>query len=679
MRVAFVLSGGGAKGDFEVGALRYLYDQVLPGLGKEQPDIICGTSVGAVNSVKLAEGGRQALEQLERIWTETLNDPNDMYLTEPWYNDIVIRLQPLTDKIKGDMIFSIASSVLGAPISLLGALDLIFLALTLDEIKGLVEGAKNSVSAFNLKPMEAKLRDPKNLNPVAVAQSGILLRLAVVGLQSGELGYVTERGELLMPGRQPQAINLVDGVLASASEPGIFPPVQLPDDYYTDGGVREISPVRVALELGADQLFIVVASKAEVNRKNFGPDFPLTTFNIVLRTVEDLLTNEVQESELNPPRGWDRPVTIIQPTVELHDTLTVDPGLISISMDYGWLRAFDTVQAPQFQSNELSSLRRYSDRIVELRKQIWYLEHQFFPGLVFPDGSVPSEPLTFHLQEIRNLKRDLFQLVIARRQFFSPESVPANALWWAKWERHAQYNWAPGPIIPSPWDEFRAINGEILPAEPPPGQTYTLTLVSNPPEGGRVDGGGIYTPGTQTSLRAYPNAGWAFRRWTEDNREVSTDPYAFLVTMDRDHTYVAIFERSDVPTNTTRATALDISVGYNAEFNSANAPLQDGEPPISDCGGNGDPRIGKTIWFRFTPIASGRYGIIAETRTFDVVVAVYRDTQLIGCAWAAYSGIEGEPVTGAGGWFAMDAGSPYYIRLGGSWGESGIVRLSVRQ
>jgi predicted acylesterase/phospholipase RssA len=49
MKTAIVLSGGGARGDFQVGALLYLY-----GVGR-YPQIICGSSVGAINGVKLAE------------------------------------------------------------------------------------------------------------------------------------------------------------------------------------------------------------------------------------------------------------------------------------------------------------------------------------------------------------------------------------------------------------------------------------------------------------------------------------------------------------------------------------------------------------------------------------------------------------------------------------------------
>lgn len=50
MKTALVLGGGGAKGAFEVGGLRFLYNQQI------RPDLICGTSVGAINAIKLADG-----------------------------------------------------------------------------------------------------------------------------------------------------------------------------------------------------------------------------------------------------------------------------------------------------------------------------------------------------------------------------------------------------------------------------------------------------------------------------------------------------------------------------------------------------------------------------------------------------------------------------------------------
>jgi predicted acylesterase/phospholipase RssA len=72
MTDALSLSGGGAKGDFQLGALRYLYESGI------RPTIIRSTPVGSVNAIKLAEGYDPAdtgrgLAGLERQW-EVIED-----------------------------------------------------------------------------------------------------------------------------------------------------------------------------------------------------------------------------------------------------------------------------------------------------------------------------------------------------------------------------------------------------------------------------------------------------------------------------------------------------------------------------------------------------------------------------------------------------------------------------
>src|SRR5947208_2872200 len=78
--IALVLSGGGVQGDFEIGAVRYLYDHGI------RPDIICGTSVGAINGGALFMG-EGSLDLLESVWLE-LKVNEDMYKMEPWFQNL---------------------------------------------------------------------------------------------------------------------------------------------------------------------------------------------------------------------------------------------------------------------------------------------------------------------------------------------------------------------------------------------------------------------------------------------------------------------------------------------------------------------------------------------------------------------------------------------------------------
>ncbi len=60
MERALILSGGGARGSFQVGVMRYLTE-----IGWK-PDLICGTSIGAINAA--AYGSGLSIDDLARLW-----------------------------------------------------------------------------------------------------------------------------------------------------------------------------------------------------------------------------------------------------------------------------------------------------------------------------------------------------------------------------------------------------------------------------------------------------------------------------------------------------------------------------------------------------------------------------------------------------------------------------------
>lgn len=62
MTTAFVLGGGGLLGAHEVGMLRALSDAGI------RPDLVVGTSVGAINGVLVAAGPARAASQLRELW-----------------------------------------------------------------------------------------------------------------------------------------------------------------------------------------------------------------------------------------------------------------------------------------------------------------------------------------------------------------------------------------------------------------------------------------------------------------------------------------------------------------------------------------------------------------------------------------------------------------------------------
>ncbi|MBN1137851.1 MAG: patatin-like phospholipase family protein [Anaerolineae bacterium] len=80
-KLAFVLGGGGARGALQIGALRALLEAGI------QPDMLVGTSAGAINAVYLATHGLtpQGLDSLAEAWCEAaaaeLMPPHYLWLT----------------------------------------------------------------------------------------------------------------------------------------------------------------------------------------------------------------------------------------------------------------------------------------------------------------------------------------------------------------------------------------------------------------------------------------------------------------------------------------------------------------------------------------------------------------------------------------------------------------------
>lgn len=62
---------------------------------------------------------------------------------------------------------------------------------------------------------------------------------------------------------------------------------------------------------------------------------------------------------------------------------------------------------------------------------------------------------------------------------------------------------------------------------------YNISLSANPAEGGTVSGGGTYEEGTEITISAAPNEGYAFDAWISSGDTISQDSsYTFTITRD---------------------------------------------------------------------------------------------------------------------------------------------------
>ncbi len=186
--LAFVLGGGGARGALQLGALRAL---LYAGI---RPDLLVGTSMGAVNAVGLALWGPDlsALETLEWAYQEIWN----YEVMEPNVRRVALR------------------AALGGP---------------------------NKEASWRL----ADVLIASGITPdVRFDQAWV--RLAVVGTN-------LDTGQPVIYGQDPSQ-SIYDGLLASIAVPPWFAPVEKDGELIIDGGVVSNLPIEAAVTLGATEI-----------------------------------------------------------------------------------------------------------------------------------------------------------------------------------------------------------------------------------------------------------------------------------------------------------------------------------------------------------------------------------------------------------------------------------------
>jgi len=242
---ALVLSGGGARGAYEAGVLRFLVEE-LPRRFGLQPDfdIVSGTSVGAIHACFMAataDGGPERGRRLAGIWEE----------------------------LRVDEVFQFqGKALLGLPSRLLGLRKIgqqLRAGQRPDRLYGLLDTKPLERLVLNSIPWRGIRRNLRegNIEAVCVTATQIATGRAVV---------FTQRRDPLPPWARDDAIHMQPirilpiHALASAAIPALFPAVRVGSRYYADGGLRLNTPLAPAVRLGADRILVIGLSHADSQR-----------------------------------------------------------------------------------------------------------------------------------------------------------------------------------------------------------------------------------------------------------------------------------------------------------------------------------------------------------------------------------------------------------------------------
>ncbi len=234
---ALVLGGGSIKGAFQAGALGEVLARGFA------PRIITGISVGALNGAFLAERAGRAGggvpdwpaigAQLVQFWKDNVTQPEDI---------IEVRSR---GKVALSALFSRFAGLVKT-----------------DRLKALV---RKELSESNLR------------------NSPVAFYAGCVNLADGEIVYAS----LGFP-------NLLDYIIASTAIPIMMPISFIGDRPYYDGGMRDIAPLKQAIDAGATEIICVACQPF----KTGGSDFHRGNILHLVDRVVTIMTNEILRNDL---------------------------------------------------------------------------------------------------------------------------------------------------------------------------------------------------------------------------------------------------------------------------------------------------------------------------------------------------------------------------------------------
>jgi NTE family protein len=221
-RAAIVLSGGGVRGAYEVGAVAGMIEVLGLGPGDRAPfQIFTGTSVGAINAAYLASNahrGDLAIDGLIALW----------------------RSLSVDEYVRFDLIDGWRRRRAG------------------------IEGGWSILDPVPLARLVARGINWEHLRAAHRRKEPHALLVAALEVMTGQTTMFAqvaggiEFRPSMAPGRRAVETDIgLDHVLASAALPFIFPARRIGEAFYCDGGLRFNTPIAPAIRCGADRLVIV--------------------------------------------------------------------------------------------------------------------------------------------------------------------------------------------------------------------------------------------------------------------------------------------------------------------------------------------------------------------------------------------------------------------------------------
>ncbi|MCY7356028.1 MAG: patatin-like phospholipase family protein [Rudanella sp.] len=268
---ALILGGGSLKGAFQAGAVQAILESGF------EPDTLYGISAGSLNATFLAnETARQEAETGHIDWPKA-----GRALMEFWLFNIT---QPQDIAVERSRFRT-----------------------GYDTIMSRFDGFLDNT------PIKELVRRTLNLD--LLRAGSVRVKVGAVDILNGDMVYADAQDE-----------HFLDYVFASSALPFLMPAVQIGGDHrkaFMDGGLREVAPLRVAIEDGATELMCVACHAKRI----VGDAVNYRSLLTLIERVKDITVNQLVNNDIawaeryvekEKFRGHDISLTLVRPTDPLH-------------------------------------------------------------------------------------------------------------------------------------------------------------------------------------------------------------------------------------------------------------------------------------------------------------------------------------------------------------------------
>ena len=260
---------------------------------KENPayDILCGVSVGAINAAFLSQFSKEDNEKA------------------------IDRLAKLWSEVDNKKIWK--KSIFGKLVSLWRS------------------------SVYDSKPLQQWISS--TLDVEKVRSSGKMLRVVAVSWDTGRV-YVATEGDAF----------LQRWVMASSSFPIMLSPIEINGENWTDGGVRQVTPLGEAIRAGATDIDVIMCDNPKIIRpfdskgRSAMPTLTIRALEIMVNQIED---NDLKLCGLKNSLATlsdmykEVKIRVFMPEVDLvEDSLDFSPTTIQRLKLYGYEQALRMVR-----------------------------------------------------------------------------------------------------------------------------------------------------------------------------------------------------------------------------------------------------------------------------------------------------------------------------------------------